>query len=215
MKAIYFSLCFLFPWVLLFGQVTDPEPTLITSERLEMQGTTGKNYFYFTGAVRVEGTNLEILCDELTVVAGREGPEQATIGRLDAIDQIIAAGAVEIHQAGRSAYAERAEVDPVAGTVTLSGNPRIVDGDVEVEGYQFVLHKGERKFVSIPDPNAPSEAPSRSVVRLGAMPDLGFDQEEEAISVDDRIATGVPDDDATGDASMDADGGEEADGEQP
>jgi len=214
MKAIFLSFCFLFPFVLLFGQVTDPEPTLITSERLEMQGTTGKNYFYFTGAVRVEGTNLEILCEELTVVAGREGPEQATIGRLDAIDQIIAAGAVEIHQAGRSAYAQRAEVDPVAGTVTLSGSPRIVDGDVEVEGYQFVLHKGERKFVSIPDPNAPSEAPSRSVVRLGAMPDLGFDQEEASISVDDRIGTEAPDD-ATSDPSMDSGAGEEGDGEQP
>jgi lipopolysaccharide export system protein LptA len=177
--------------------------TLITSERLEMQGTPGRNYFYFTGAVEVKGTNLQILCDELTVVAGRDGPDDATIGRIGAIEQIIARGSVAIHQAGRSAYAGKAEVNPRVGTVTLSDNPRIVDGEVEVEGFQFVLHKGERKFESVPDPNAPPEQPSRSVVRLGAMPDLGFDQKEEAVTV-----PGLPGADAAGgEPEGDEDGG--------
>jgi lipopolysaccharide export system protein LptA len=183
------------------------DDTVITSQRLEMQGTPERNFFYFTGTVEVKGTNLLIQCEELTVVAGREGDQDATIGRIGAIEEIVARGAVEIHQAGRSAYAGRAEVDPRAGTVTLSDNPRIVDGEVEVEGYQFVLHKGERKFESVPDPNAPPEQPSRSVVRLGAMPDLGFDQQEEAITVRDRLEAtpapppeseaddGIPDDD--------------------
>lgn len=185
-------------------QVT--EKTVITSLHLEMQGTAEKNYFYFTGDVRVKGTNLDILCDELTVISRREGPDGATIGSIGSIDQILASGSVEIHQAGRSAYAGRAEVNPQGGTVVLSQNPRIVDDEVEVEGYQFVLHKGDKKFESIPDPNAPAEAPSRSVVRLGAMPDLGFDQEEEAISVDDKLTdstqqdleTGKDGDDVTG-----------------
>ena len=161
--------------------------TVITSTHLEMQGTEEKNYFYFSGNVEVRATNLEINCDELTVVSLREGPAGATIGSIGAIEQIMARGGVEIHQAGRSAYAGLAEVDPASGTVTLSDNPRVVDGDVEVSGYQFVLHKGERKFESIPDPNAPQDQPSRSVVRLGEMPDLGFDQNEEAVTVDDRI----------------------------
>jgi lipopolysaccharide export system protein LptA len=163
------------------------QKTVITSLHLEMQGTAEKNYFYFTGDVKVKGTNLEILCDDLTVISLREGPEGATIGTIGSIDKILAIGSVEIHQAGRSAFAGRAEVNPQAGTVVLSENPRIVDDEVEVEGYQFVLHKGDKKFESIPDPNAPAEAPSRSVVRLGAMPDLGFDQDEEAISVDDKL----------------------------
>ncbi len=161
--------------------------TVITSLHLEMQGTAEKNYFYFTGDVQVSGTNLDIGCDELTVVSLREGPEGATIGNIGAIEQIVASGNVEIHQAGRSAYAGRAEVDPKAGTVVLSENPKVVDDEVEVTGYQFVLHRGEKKFESVPDPNAPANEPSRSVVRLGAMPDLGFDQEEETISVDDQI----------------------------
>lgn len=163
------------------------QKTVITSLHLEMQGTAEKNYFYFSGDVKVKGTNLEILCDDLTVISMREGPEGATIGTIGSIDKILASGSVEIHQAGRSAFAGRAEVNPQAGTVVLSQDPRIVDDEVEVEGYQFVLHKGDKKFESIPDPNAPAEAPSRSVVRLGAMPDLGFDQEEEAISVDDKL----------------------------
>jgi len=169
----------------LVGQ--ERENTVITSRHLEMQGTEEKNYFYFDGNVEVRATNLAINCNELTVVSLREGPAGATIGSIGAIEKIMARGDVEIHQAGRSAYAGLAEVDPDGGTVTLSDNPRVVDGEVEVEGYQFVLHKGERKFESIPDPNASPDKPSRSVVRLGAMPDLGFDQSEEAVTVDDRI----------------------------
>jgi len=163
------------------------QTTVITSLHLEMQGTPEKNFFYFTGDVLVKGTNIEIRCNELTVISLREGPEGATIGNIGAIEEIVASGSVEIHQAGRSAYAGRAKVDPKAGTVVLSDRPKIVDDDVEVEGYQFVLHKGEKKFESVPDPNAPVEKPSRSVVRLGAMPDMGFDQDEETVSVDDRI----------------------------
>lgn len=165
----------------------EESPTLITSQHLEMQGSVDRNFFYFSGSVEVSGTNLRILCDELTVTSLREGPDGATIGNIRAIESIVASGSVEIHQAGRSAYAQRAEVDPKAGTVVLSGSPRILDGEVAIEGYQFILNKGERKFVSVPDPNAPASEPSRSVVRLGAMPDLGFDQEEAAITVDDQI----------------------------
>lgn len=188
-RAIHLRLLPLFGFATLCGQEipTILEETRITSGRLEMQGTLERNFFYFTESVEVTGTNLRILCDDLTVVALREGTTEATIGTIGAIEEIVAKGGVEIHQAGRSAYAGLAEVDPVKGTVTLSQNPRIVDGEVEVEGYQFVLHKGEKRFESVPDPNAPEGKPSRSVVRLGAMPDLGFDQEEADITVDDRL----------------------------
>lgn len=183
------------------------QTTVITSLHLQMQGTPQKNYFYFTGDVLVKGTNLEIRCDELTVVSLREGPEGATIGSIGAIEEIVASGAVEIHQAGRSAYAGRADVDPKQGTVVLSDNPRIVDDEVQVEGYKFVLHKGEKKFESIPDPNAPAEQPSRSVVRLGAMPDLGFDQDEENITVDDQIQ--APGEQAAGPEQTDPEKGDD------
>ena len=167
--------------------------TVITSEHLEMQGTVDKNYFYFTGDVAVKGNNLVIHCDEMTVTSRREGPAGGAIGNIGAVERIVARGSVEIEQAGRRAYAGLAEVDPAAGTVVLSDKPRIVDDEVEVEGYQFVLHKGEKKFESIPDPNAPAAEPSRSVVRLGSIPDLGFDQAEAAITVDDKIDVSASD----------------------
>jgi lipopolysaccharide export system protein LptA len=188
MKPVFYwmFLC-LSGWTLVSGQDLSMQSTVITSERLEMQGMETRNFFYFRGDVQVKGTNMELACDELTVVALREGPDTAAIGQIGAIEEIVAQGSVQIHQAGRSAYAGRAEVDPRAGTVTLLHNPRIIDGEVEVEGYQFVLHRGEKKFESIPDPNAPKDMPSRSVVRLGAMPDLGFDQSAESISLDERL----------------------------
>jgi lipopolysaccharide export system protein LptA len=163
-----------------------PERTTITSETLELQGTDERNFFHFRTDVEVRGTNLEISCDELTVIAFRSAPAAVTeaIGEIGAIESILAVGNVRIRQEGRTAYAGRAEVNPVAGTVTLSESPRIVDGDVEIEGYQFVLFRDQRRFQSIPDPNAPPGQPSRSVVRLGELPDLGFSQAEDTIGVD-------------------------------
>ncbi|MCC5808604.1 MAG: hypothetical protein JJU00_19915 [Opitutales bacterium] len=161
----------------------EPLRTTVTSETIEMQGTDERNYFYFRDDVEVRGTNLEIRCDELTVIAGRAGAAEEGFGEIGAIESIVAVGNVVIVQEGRTAYAGRAEVNPREGTVTLSENPRVVDGDVEVEGYQFVLFRDERRFASIPDPNAPPDRPSRSVVRLGELPDLGFSQDEDRIRV--------------------------------
>lgn len=163
--------------------------TVITSERLEMEGSGDRNFFYFEGDVKALGTNLRLLCDQLTVISARAGsaPNEEAIGEIGAIEEIIASGNVEIHQAGRSAFAGKAVVDPRDGTVTLSDDPRVTDGEVEITGYQFVLHRGEKRFESIPDPNAPMDQPSRSVVRLGALPDLGFDKAEDEVQLDDRI----------------------------
>ena len=161
----------------------EPLRTTVTSETIEMQGTDERNFFYFRKDVEVRGTNLEIRCDELTVIAGRAGAAEEGFGEIGAIESIVAVGNVVIVQEGRTAYAGRAEVNPRAGTVTLSENPRVVDGDVEVEGYQFVLFRDERRFASVPDPDAPPDRPSRSVVRLGELPDLGFSQDEERIRV--------------------------------
>jgi len=181
-------------------------PTVITSHTLEMEGTEERNYFYFRENVEVRGNNLRISCDSLTVTARRSGDQSAAIGEIGPIESIVAVGSVEIHQAGRSAFAGKAEVDPVAGTVTLSENPRIVDDEVEVEGYQFVLKKGEKKFISVPDPNAPAEKPSRSVVRLGGLPDLGFNQEEDEI--EPPVTEPVPEPSGTGKAGAEPPAGE-------
>lgn len=173
-------------WLLVASSIVrgqgDLERTVITSDTMEMRGSAERNYFTFRGGVQVRGTNLEIRCDLLTVIAGRGGDAVAeqVVGEFGALEAITAVGNVEIHQAGRSAYAGRAEVDPRAGTVVLKDGPKVVDGEVEVTGYQFVLHRGERKFEVIPAPDGQGGA-GRSTVRLGAMPDLGFEQDEAAL----------------------------------
>ena len=87
----------------------------------------------------------------------------------------------------RSAFAGKAVVDPVAGTVTLRDDPRVVDGDIEIQGRGqiFVIHKGDRRFETLPDPDysAPAdEVKGRSRISLGQLPDLGFSLDEDEIS---------------------------------
>lgn len=186
-------LCLLLCPLAAFAQTAPPQRTVIQSDLLEMQGSGDKNYFYFRGNVEATGTNLSLRCDELTVVAGRTGDPEAAVGELGAIESIIAQGNVAIQQVGRQAFAGRAEVDPVAGTVILSDNPRVIDGDIEASAYQFVLYQGERKIRAIGDPSLPAPEPgSRTVVRLGRLPDLGFDQPEEGVTVDDAILRQLP-----------------------
>jgi lipopolysaccharide export system protein LptA len=180
--------------ILAHSPVSANDQTVITSERMEMQGTLEKNYFYFRKDVKVVGTNLELFCNELTVIALRKSGENETVGEIGAIESIVAIGDVVVNQAGRSAYAGRVEVNPRDGTVVLKDSPRVVDNNVEVSGYQFVLYKGEKRFESIPDPNAPKDKPSRSVVRLGALPDLGFDQTEEEVTIEEKLMEPIADD---------------------
>lgn len=176
--------------------------TVIDSDSLEMQGTGERNFFYFRGNVHVSGQNLEIHCENLVITASRGGDEDATVGEIGAIERIVASGDVEIQQAGRRAVAGRAEVDPVEGTITLSENPRIIDGEVEVEGYAFVFYKDDKRIETIADPDATPDQPSRSRVSLGALPEIDFAQPEEEITVLGRVAAPgageEPDDPDTG-----------------
>lgn len=195
------------------------ESTVITSHRMEMEGAGDRNFFYFEGDVEVVGNNLRLLCDRLTVISARAAAaNDEAIGEIGAIEEIIARGNVQIHQAGRSAYAGLAEVDPRAGTVTLSEDPRVTDGEVEITGYQFVLHRGDKRFESIPDPNAPADQPARSVVRMGALPDLGFDKDQAEVDLDQRLQdedTPPPPESAPPPDSPDSEDSPEAPSSQP
>ncbi len=164
---------------------TAQEKTVIVSDHLEMRSTEEKNYFYFRENVRVEATNLVVESNLLEVVALREGQADdldATVGEIGAIDSIIATGNVAIYQAGREAHAGRAEVLPRAGRVILSDSPRVLDGDTEVTGWQIVLNKGDRQVTVVPNPDAKAENNQRPTITLGgsALPDLGFDENEES-----------------------------------
>ena len=159
--------------------------TVIVSDHLQMRSTEEKNYFYFDQNVQVEATNLVVKSDRMEIIALRENEADdpdATVGEIGAIESIVATGNVEIYQAGRVAYAGRAEVLPREGKVVLSESPRVVDGETEIAGWQIVLNKGERQVIVFPNPDeqAAEADRERPTITLGggALPDLGFDEDE-------------------------------------
>ncbi len=177
---------FLLPPSLSGADETDQsaDATVIVSDHMEMRSTVEKNYFYFDQNVRVEATNLVVESDRMEVIALRESEADdpdATVGEIGAIEIIVATGNVEIFQAGRAAYAGRAEVLPREGKVVLSESPRVVDGETEVAGWQIVLNKGDRQVTVIPNPDEQLADRGRPTITLGgsALPDLGFDESEE------------------------------------
>jgi len=175
-------------WVFWAGvSFAEEGKTVITSGTLEMQGTEDRNHFYFKGGVEVIGAELTIICDELVVIAFRDGDAGAAVGEIGAIESILAEGHVVIEQAGRKATAGRAEVNPVKGTVTLSKHPKIIDNDVEVEGYQFVIHTADKRVETIADPNASPDQPSRSKVTLSGIKQMDFSQSVDSITVGEKI----------------------------
>ena len=68
----------------------------------------------------------------------------ATLGDGGGIARIVARHGVEVAQAGKVAQAGEATFDNVSRTVTLTGDPRLWDGDNLVEGERIVLHVDEK-----------------------------------------------------------------------
>lgn len=159
------------------GEDEDLPRTIVESDALEMNATDDQNFFYFTGNVRVTGTNLGVTCDRLEVVTSRTGESEATIGEITAIESIVATGGVEIFQAGRRITAGRAELSPREGLVVLTDQPKIIDGEVEVSGWRITLLKGERKALVEADPEQGQGG--RPTVKLDSLPDLGYKEKEQ------------------------------------
>ncbi len=184
--------------------------TVINSETLEMRGTEQRNFFYFQGTVHVRGEDVEIHCDELEVVSAREGDADATIGEIGAIERIVATGAVRIHQAGREARAGKAVMNPREGSVVLSEDPRIIDGETEVTGWQIVLAR-DRSIRVLQDPEDPAPGSERrraTVILGGQLPDLRFDRAEDAFAEGaegDRFDSSLPPDTEDSEAKEGAD----------
>jgi len=150
--------------------------TVVESDSLELESGPLQNRFNFRDNVRVSGNNITVTCDHLVVVANREpGEPGAVVGELGSIETIVAVGNVLITQAGRRAYAGKAELFPREEKVVLSESPRIVDDGAEVTGWRITLLKGERKARVESDPVSGSERPT---VTLEALPDLGFERSE-------------------------------------
>lgn len=122
---------------------------VITSERLEVQGSENQTRFYFQDDVRVIDPSLITYSKELTIeMTGRldarqdEGEEA-----LSQVDRIIADGNVVIDQYGRRTTANHAEILPQTGRAILTGNPRVNDSinNAVVEGERITLLRNEQQ----------------------------------------------------------------------
>ncbi|MDP0499369.1 MAG: LptA/OstA family protein [Verrucomicrobiota bacterium JB022] len=176
-------------------QTAPAQKTVITSQEMEWQGTPLQNFFYFHGDVKVEGNNMLLTCDRLSVTTGAERETQGTVGQIGAVQEIIAEGKVHITQAGRDAYAGRAEMDTVEGVVTLRDQPRVVQGETEIiadPGYMLVLYKNEMKIRLVPDPDLPTPPASRSRLKLGGIPDMGLQQDPAKVTTGKQLAPAAP-----------------------
>lgn len=163
MKA--FSILYFLFVIGAFAQDAPPETT-VQSDSLQMQGAEDRNYFTFEGNVVVQNPTLTMTCDYLEVTSLREGDPAATVGEIGVIEKIIAIGNVEIQQGGRTATAQRAEIDPESGTVRLTQGFTILDQGNQIEGWGIVLDSQAKTAKVIKDPDAPAEEPQRSTVTL-------------------------------------------------
>ncbi|GHC02459.1 LptA/OstA family protein [Cerasicoccus arenae] len=156
--------------------------TVITSDELELVGGDAANTFYFTGNVKITGTNLVATCDKMEVLSTRSGPTEKTVGEMGAIQNILMIGNVVIEQAGRVATAGKAEILPNEDKVVLTENPKVEDSQGTVTGWKMELLKGERKVKVYGDPSSASGGRSR--VTLPGFKDLGFDDKSKDRSPD-------------------------------
>lgn len=129
------------------AQSADEQPTVITSDSLDMRSTERETTSIFIGNVVVTATNLRLTCDRLEVVAYRHPDPAAAIGRVERFKSLLAEGRVRIVQGDREAACGRAEVLPGEDRLVLRDQPVLVDraADWTYTGEELVLLRGERQ----------------------------------------------------------------------
>lgn len=129
------------------AQSAPEQPTVITSDSLDMRSTEQETTSIFTGNVVVTATNLRLTCDRLEVVAYRHPDPTAAIGRVERFKSLLAEGRVRIVQGDREAACGRAEVLPGEERLVLRDQPVLVDraADWTYTGEELVLLRGERQ----------------------------------------------------------------------
>jgi lipopolysaccharide export system protein LptA len=146
-----------------------PQPTVITSDTLDMRGGDADTISIFDGHVVVVATGLRLSCDHLEVVSARIGDKDDTVGQQDRFKSLIAVGNVRIIQGDREATCGRAEVRPREDMITLTNNPVVTDhgNGTVATGDPLVMMRRERH---VRGKNVKITAP--------AIRDLGFDPKQ-------------------------------------
>jgi len=142
-------------WLSLVGfasaEIINPlaaQDTTLTADNLDMRSTLTETTAVFTGNVLLQGTNMEIACDRLEIIAARLGDRDAAIGEFRGFKYLLATGNVRLRQGDREATCGRAEVLPEQDKVVLYEDPVVIDhsSDFIAAGSQITLLRGERRM---------------------------------------------------------------------
>ena len=128
------------------------EPTVITSERLEVDYS--KNVFTFTGKVLAVDPQMTLHADKMVAFLGVTTNAAATAtnaapagaGATPAVQKIIATGSVLITQEKKRATCGRAEYTADDGRVVLTDNPKVEQPEGTVTGEKITFWRGQDKM---------------------------------------------------------------------
>lgn len=147
--------------------------TVITSDELEMENSPDAKVFFFTGHVRIEGTNFIATCDEMQVFTrlADDAPSGDNANPIGVITRINADGNVHIQQSGREATSDQAIIHPNEEYLELIGRVHLEDANGTIEGAHLILEKNQRARM------VGDGTKARPTVTLPALPDLGIKEE--------------------------------------
>jgi lipopolysaccharide export system protein LptA len=166
-------------WLLLaalaFGAEPTPVPqrTRVSSHKLSMKTVGTETRSVLDGLpdkqVTLTGTNIQIFCDHLEIIAVGVNDKDSTVPDMEKFKYLLATGRVRIVQGEREATCGRAEVFPREDRLELTEGPVVRDhgADTLLKGSRIVMRRGQRE-VEVFDSEA--DAP--------AIKDLGFDKNQ-------------------------------------
>lgn len=162
---------------------SDAQPTVVTSDRLEMRSSGPDTVSVCDGHVVVTATGLRLTCDHLEVISTRVGDKEDTVGKQDRFKSLVATGHVKIKQGEREAECARAEVDPRAEKITLTGNPIVTDrgNGTVATGEPLVMLRAERRVTG-----------ENVKITMPSLRNLGFDPKQAPPAPDAPAAKTPP-----------------------
>jgi lipopolysaccharide export system protein LptA len=136
-----------------------PEPTTITSQRMEYN--TEAQTIFFSGNVHVVRGDMELWSDRLTLFLKNDGhaPSGSTAAQIGIsageIDKIIAEANVRMKSQGRHGECEKATFTMDNELLVMEGNPRLYEGRNSITGQRILFHMAEGRSEVIGAPDQP------------------------------------------------------------
>lgn len=123
--------------------VTTNEPTVVTSDKLEVDYAKGVSTF--TGNVLAVDPRITVRADKVIAVF------TTGTNTTRSVRSLTAEGGVVLSQDNRKATAERAEYDAAEGRVILTGHPKVETPDGTVNGAKITFWRGKERMEVLSD----------------------------------------------------------------